>query len=61
MRDEAEVMNMFEKIYENQHVAGDVILECFGILANSRMTDVAIKIGQHLLRACDKLVVDLNQ
>ena len=61
MRDDSEVMNIFEKIYENQHVAGDEILECFGILANNRMTEVAIKIGQHLLRACDKLVVDLDQ
>lgn len=53
-----EVMHVFQKIIESQHFNGDEALECFNVLAYHRMAEAAISIGQHLLKACDKHVVD---
>lgn len=50
---------MFQKIYTNQHVSGDEILECFGVLAaHKSLYPAAVTIGSHLLKACDRLILD---
>ncbi len=58
----AEVISVFQKIYTNQHVAGEDILECFGVLAAHRnLYAAAVQIGAHLVKACDRLILDCSE
>ena len=51
---------MFGKIYQNPNFNGDLAIECFSILATYRRFDIAMHVGTHLLKACDKLVINLE-
>ena len=61
LQDPVEVLTVFGKICTSPHVTGEEFQECFGVLVNRRMIREALKIGQHMLRGCDRLVVDMNQ
>lgn len=51
-------MGVFGKVCESAHVTGEEILECFSVLAKQRMSEAAVNIGAHLLKACEKLILD---
>ncbi len=59
--DTEEALAVFGKLCTSPHVTGDEIQECFSVLVHKRMYEAAIHLGQHLLKACDRLVLDLNQ
>jgi hypothetical protein len=41
-------------------VTAEPILECFNVLVQNKLYEVALQLGGHLLKACEKFVVDLE-
>ncbi|CDW91181.1 UNKNOWN [Stylonychia lemnae] len=56
-----ELLHLFNKIIDNQFYQQEIGLECFNYLVISNQTDVAIIIGQNMLKTCDKVMIDLHQ
>lgn len=58
LRDKEEAIQTFEQIYSATQVSAEPLLECFNVLVQCRLFDVALGLGGHLLKACDKFLVD---
>lgn len=56
-----ELRGIFEKIISSAHITSEELLDCFSVLALHRLASTAIFLGQHLLKACEKHVVDRGQ
>lgn len=56
-----DVLSIFSKIYTCPCLSGDEILECFNVLVQHRLIDIAVMMGGHLLKAGEKVVIDLDQ
>ena len=60
MKDKNEVIDTFKQIFSHNQVSAEPILECFNILVQNKLYDVALGLGGHLLKACEKFVVDVT-
>lgn len=56
LKDQDEAMAVFQQIFQSQHCTAEPILECFNVLVQSEMYEVALQLGGHLLKACEKFV-----
>lgn len=52
-------MDTFQQIFSSSQVNAEPILECFNILVQNKLYDVALGLGGHLLKACEKFIADI--
>lgn len=60
LKDQDEAMSVFQSIFQSPHVTADPILECFNVLVQNELYSVALQLGGHLLKACEKFVCDFE-
>ena len=58
LRDKEEAIETFEQIFSAPQVSAEPILECFNVLVQCKLYDVALGLGGHLLKACQKFIID---
>ena len=58
LRDKEEAIETFQQIFSASQVSAEPILECFNVLVQCQLFDVALGLGGHLLKACEKFIVD---
>ena len=58
LRDKEEAIETFQQIFNAAQVTAEPLLECFNVLVQCQLFDVALSLGGHLLKACEKFIVD---
>lgn len=53
-------MTVFQQIYQFPNVTAEPILECFNVLVQNKLYEVALQLGSHLLKVCEKFVVGVE-
>ena len=56
LNDQDEALSVFQQIFHSQHCTAEPILECFNVLVQNEMYEVALQLGGHLMKACEKFV-----
>jgi len=51
-------MQIFQQILSCQNLTSEPIVECFDLLVQNSMTELALSLGNHFLRNMDKFVVE---
>ena len=59
LMDKPEAIEIFKQIFSSPQVTAEPIIECFNILVSNKLYDVALGLGGHLLKACEKFLVDV--
>lgn len=58
LNDKQEAIDIFKQILGSNQLTAEPIIEAFNILVSNKLYDVALGLGGHLLKACEKFLVD---
>lgn len=53
LKDQDEAMTVFQQLLASQHITAEPIIECFDILIQNKLYDLALGLGSHYLKTCD--------
>eukprot|EP00347_Sterkiella_histriomuscorum_P019831 403340135 len=59
-QEDQELISSFLKLFQHQHFQSEISLECFKTLAICNRNELSITVGLHILKLCDKLLIDIR-
>lgn len=61
LKDKDEAMAVFQQILTCQHVTAEPIIECFDVLVQTSLSELALALGSHFLKNMDKFVLEFQE
>jgi hypothetical protein len=61
LKDKDGAMAVFQQILTCQHVTAEPIIECFDVLVQNNLTELALALGSHFLKNLDKFVLEFQE
>jgi hypothetical protein len=59
LKDKEEAMAVFQQIFSSPQVSAEPIFECFNVLVQNKLYNIALNLGGHILRTLDKFISDV--